>query len=241
MALIDKLAEGHEKLLAFDCEFWNIHHELYTPREMAGFFLIKKNGKWSIKKEFFVTFLPPKGHDVSFVSATFASVNPSTTEKLVDLERKLSKPWFESFVHSVPKIEEEFVEESIRIYNADPYIKEHRKPITWLHTFLKDYSDSIIIVKGTGDIECIQYACKLNNLTYSPPKGIYDIALWNKKSHRLCGTAKLEGTYKCIEHDFNDEIKEFAKLVPIEKAHNPLTDASMTFLVALYMIQIKKK
>jgi hypothetical protein len=100
------------------------------------------------------------------------------------------------------------------------------------------YSTSTIVVKGTGDIDAVQNACKRYNVEYLPPLSITDVALWNKASYQKCNTSKLEGTYLCVRPDFDQQTRELEKILPLEKAHDPSTDASMTFLVALYVIKI---
>jgi hypothetical protein len=57
----------------------------------------------------------------------------------------------------------------------------------------------------------------------------------------LCGTAKLEGTFHCITKYLDDETKHLATYLPLEKAHDPSTDASMTLLVAIYIVSHKHK
>ena len=70
---------------------------------------------------------------------------------------------------------------------------------------------------------------------YKDPKEVVDIALWNKTSYKLCRTAKLEGSYMCVKSRFDKNLKAIEKLLPLDKAHDPRTDASMTFLLALYI------
>ena len=97
------------------------------------------------------------------------------------------------------------------------------------------YSKSLIIVKGTGDIDALKNASVLNGFVYKDPLDIIDIAEWNVQSNKLCRTAKLAGTFDCIKKDLDNESKNIADFLPLEKAHDPSTDASMTFLIALYI------
>jgi len=90
---LDKLGEGYDQILAFDCEFWRVSGgsefslipkstEFFTPRELAGFFIKKdEKGRWEYSGHFFVTFSPPKNKDISFVSSEFASVSAKTAEE----------------------------------------------------------------------------------------------------------------------------------------------------------------
>jgi hypothetical protein len=108
----------------------------------------------------------------------------------------------------------------------------------------KKFNQSIVVVKGKFDLEAIQNMCKIHGYDYKPPMAIYDIADWNSKSRRKCKTAKLEGTYDCISHSLKDRINERYRLrdiLPMHRAHEPTTDASMTLLVALYIIASKNK
>jgi hypothetical protein len=97
------------------------------------------------------------------------------------------------------------------------------------------YSESLIIVKGLGDINSLKNASFLYNFQYKNPLDVIDIAEWNEESKRLCETAKLEGSYNCIKRKLDKETKTIADFLPLEKAHDPSTDASMTLLVALYI------
>ena len=105
---------------------------------------------------------------------------------------------------------------------------------------MKHYSESTIIVKGTGDIDALKNAAAMYNFEYLSPKHVIDIALWNTESRKKCGTAKLEGTYLCIKKRLDPETKQLSQFLPLEKAHDPTTDASMTLIIALYIQSLKK-
>jgi len=68
-----------------------------------------------------------------------------------------------------------------------------------------------VIVKGTYDLDALKNMCLLNGYDYPEPAGVFDIAKWNTESHKICGTAKLEGTYDCISR--NIELIRGRKLV----------------------------
>jgi len=123
----------------------------------------------------------------------------------------------------------------MEIYNEDINIKSHSKDNSWYSSFMKLYSESLIIVKGTGDIEALQNASILYRFKYKKPLEIIDIADWNEESNKVCKTAKLAGTFDCIKKDLDEESKNIADHLPLEKAHDPSTDASMTLLIALYI------
>jgi hypothetical protein len=254
---LDTLANGQTKILAFDCEFWRVYgskgfigipdtDEFFIPRELGGFFLTKNaDGTWEYKDYFFVTFTNPKGYDVSFVSSQFAAVSEKNAEELNQHQSLLQLDWSRSFLHTLPEGEQhKLLVSGIKIYNEDPNIKENHKPPSWIKRFLKAYSESTIIVKGTADIDALKNMCKIHGYEYSNPKGMVDIALWNKRSRQLCGTAKLEGTFDCISRHIDDtgsKRKRLRDILPLSRAHDPTTDASMTLLVAIYIVATQKK
>jgi hypothetical protein len=247
--MLDLLANGHKKLLVFDCEFWHILGEtgdqkyLFPPnedfffmaREIGGFLLTKNvDGSWSYNNPFFVTLSKPK-REVSFPISKYATVEAATARKLDQLENMLGIGWGASFPSRLSPEGQEALKEGLKLYTNDPNIKSHHKPPSWYSTFMKHYSESMIIVKGTGDIDALKNAASYYDFEYLPPKKVFDIALWNTQSRKKCGTAKLEGTYDCIKNKLDAETKQLAKHLPLEKAHDPTTDASMTLLVALYI------
>jgi len=253
---LDTLARGHTKLLAFDCEFWRVYgsygfksipasDEFFIPRELGGFFLTKNaDGSWEYKDHFFVTFTNPKGLDVSFVSSEFASVSEKVAQQMDIYQSYLQMDWSKAFARTLPAEKQEVLKESLELYNNDTHIKESHKPPSWIKRFLKAYSQSVIVVKGTFDIEALQNMCKLHGYEYTPPLYVFDIASWNMESHKLCGTAKLEGTFDCISPKVDDKgskRKRLRNILPMERAHEPTTDASMTLLVAIYIVASHNK
>jgi hypothetical protein len=133
----------------------------------------------------------------------------------------------------------------IGIFNATiDYANNSKVQLSWkCQMFLEIYSNSLIIVKGKSDIEAVENACRYHNITYKEPLDIFDIAYWNKKSHEKCGTAKLEGTYTCIVNEIPDETgkkRHLREILPLGEAHDPSSDAAMTFLVALYITSVNR-
>lgn len=238
---LDKLGEGYDQILAFDCEFWRVSGasgfsaipkstEFFTPRELAGFFIKKVKGVWEYSGHFFVTFSPPKNKDVSFVSSEFASVSAKTAEEMNK---------YQSVFQSSSDVSQDLIKESLKVYLQDKHIKNNHKPNSWIKTFLKEYSKSRVIVKGTYDLDALKNMCVSNGYEYLEPAGIFDIAQWNEESHRLCGTAKLEGTYDCISRHMDDsgsKTRRLRDILPLGRAHDPASDAAMTFLVAIYIV-----
>jgi hypothetical protein len=246
--LIDKLAGTHNKILVFDCEFWHVFgshgytpiekapNEFFMPREIGGFLLTKAtDGSWTYKKDFFVTLHPPKKKDVSFVSSQFATVTQKTAKELDIYQTLLTTDWHSSYLQTLPDTLHDILLAGIATYLDDENIRRFHKPTSWYKTFLEHFSDSLVVVKGTSDLDALQNACKIHGLKYIPPKNIYDVAFWNPQSYRNCGTAKLEGTYNCILPKLDTETQSLIKVLPVGKAHNPMADAAMTFIVALYI------
>lgn len=253
--ILDKIAGDHSKVLVFDCEFWHILGEtgdqkytfppnedfFFMPREIGGFLLTKNvDGSWSYHNPFFVTLSKPK-REVSFPIAKYATVESGTSRKLELLEEKLGLSWAASFPSRLSPEGQTALKEGLELYANDPNIKAHHKPPSWYSKFMKQYSESLIIVKGTGDIDSLKNAAGYYGFEYKSPLKVFDIALWNTQSRKKCGTAKLEGTYDCIKHKLDSETKHLAKYLPLEKAHDPTTDASMTLLVALYVQSLNTK
>jgi hypothetical protein len=250
---LDILAGTHDQLLIFDCEFWHVYgsegyiplqklpNEFFMPREIGGFFLTRSvDNQWIYRDSFFVSLSPPRGKDVSFVSSAFSNVTEETAKELDELQNVLSVPWSSAYLNVLPEELRETLLDGIETYNKDPIIKKAHKPASWLKQFLEAYSNSLVIVKGTSDIEALQNACKFHGFEYKKPKDVYDIADWNLTSRKKCGTAKLDGTYACIYPKLADETKKLILDLPIKRAHEPASDAAMTLIVALYIIQIAK-
>lgn len=251
---LDILAGDHDQILVFDCEFWHVYgssgyiplqklpDEFFMPREVGGFFLNRStDGQWIYRNSFFVSLSPPKGKDISFVSSAFANVTEETAKELDDLQNVLSVPWASAYLRVLPEEIQEVLLEGIETYNKDPIIKKAHKPTSWLKDFIKEYSNSLVIVKGTSDIESLQNACKFHGIKYENPKKIYDVAEWNLTSKQKCGTAKLDGTYQCIYSDLDDQTKNLVIHLPMKKAHEPASDAAMTLIVALYITSLTKR
>jgi len=251
--LIDKFANDHDTILVFDCEFWHVYgsegyipiqkapNEFFMPREIGGF-LLKRNGDgWTYKSHFFVTFDPPKGKDVSFVSSAFATVNSKTADVLDSYQGLLSVPWASAYLNTLPSELHDLLLDGINTYLSDPNIKQARKTASWYKTFLKEFEDALVVVKGPTDLEALRNACTFYKIPYTGPKDIYDIADWNAQSRKRCKTAKLEGTFECIVNKLDPETKKLLKILPLGKAHDPSSDAAMTLIVALYITYIRSK
>ena len=250
---LDSLAGTHDQLLVFDCEFWHVYgsegfiplqkqpNEFFMPREIGGFVLTRSvDNQWIYRDSFFVSLSPPKGKDVSFVSSAFSNVTEPTAKELDDLQSVLSVPWSSAYLNVLPEELHEVLKDGIQTYTNDPIVKKAHKPTSWLKTFLDVYVNSLVIVKGNADIESLQNACQFHGIEYKHPKQVYDIAEWNLTSRKKCGTAKLDGTYTCIYPKLADETKKLIIHLPIKRAHDPASDAAMTLIVALYIIQQAK-
>ena len=247
---LNTLAGGQPKILVFDCEFWHVlekddddlfafpstHDFFFVSREIGGFMLTKnKDNSWSYKNPFFVT-LPKPEREVSFPISKYATVEASTAKELDKLEKKLGSPWGTAFPSRLSAKGNAVLEQGLKVYADDDNIKRHRRqPKAWYSAFMKHYSKSTIIVKGTGDIDALKNASVMYGFDYLPPKRVVDIALWNKQSRTMCETAKLEGTFNCISKHLDKGTQDLASILPLEKAHDPSTDASMTLLVAMYI------
>jgi hypothetical protein len=243
---LDTLAHGQTKILVFDCEFWHVLGNeksikmagpdyFFIPRELGGFLLEKNiDGSWTYDPSFFVTMSKP-AREVAFPISHFSTVTAQTGYKLDELEDRLGLPWGEAFPSKLSEEGKQAYKEGIAVYEADTNIKEHHRPPSWYKKFMKHYSESMIIVKGTSDIDALKNASILYKFEYLDPLDVTDVADWNEESRKRCGTAKLAGTFDCIKKKLDAQTKHLADYLPLEKAHDPSTDASMTLLVALYI------
>ena len=243
---LNLLAHNQTKVLVFDCEFWHVLSDdkkynflddadfFFVPREIGGFILEKSKDEWSYNGSFFWTFSKPK-YDVAFPISHFSTVTPETGYKLDELEQKLGIGWGVAYPSRLSDEGKRIHKEGIRAYESDANIKKHHKTPAWFVGFMKQYSESMIVVKGTSDIDALKNAAMYYGFEYKDPLEIVDIADWNPQSYKKCRTAKLAGTFDCIKHKLDNETKHLADYLPLEKAHDPSTDASMTLLVALYI------
>lgn len=252
--LLDSLSRGHDRILVFDCEFWHVLggegfitvpnqpiEFFFLPREFGGFLLTKQKDGWDYEGSFHVTLSKPK-LEVAFPISHYATVTGPTGYKLDELEHSLGRPWGEAFPSMLSAEGLKAYKEGIKVYENDPIIKKSHKPNSWYKSFLKLMQKSLVVVKGTGDLNAIQNACTLYGYEYTPPAEIVDIAQWNQQSYKQCRTAKLEGTFQCIEKKVQDDAgngRTLRDILPLGKAHDPSVDASMTLLVAMY-IESKK-
>ena len=218
---LDRLAGKTNSLLAFDCEFWHIG-DTFLPREVGGYHLTRSGNAWSRSQPFFAV-LPPPPNQLNRVSSKFSTVTPSTSIALDILEET---------ERSAP----EFLQNNdiVKAYFADPNVKSHLKPVSWLHGFIQTLKESTVIVKGDMDLKAIRSACTKYKIQYHPPLRVIDIARSNPLFNKRCGTAKLEGTYHCISKELDTDLK---KAFPIGKAHNPVFDSAMTVQIAVWLAE----
>jgi hypothetical protein len=216
---LNMLAGKATSILAFDCEFWH-KGSMFLPREVGGYHLTRSGDAWTRSAPFFVVLPPPPGQ-LNRVSSNYSTVTPSTAEVL-DI--------FEETERSA----REFLDndDSVKAYFADPKVKPHLKPTSWLSGFVKMLGASTVIVKGDMDLKAIKTACSLHTISYQAPLNIIDIARHNPAFNKRCGTAKLEGTYHCIFKELDPTLK---KVFPVGKAHHPVFDTGMTVQIAAWM------
>jgi hypothetical protein len=240
--ILDSLSHGNP-ILVFDCEFWHLFNKadvhylpekdyFFVPREVGGFMCEKAKG-WSIKETFFVTLDYPLD-DVSLPVSQFATVSLETAVELDQIQEEIGVPWVEAHKSVLDTKQKALLNKAIKLYKNDPNIKKHHEPYSWVPKFLKVFSESTVIVKGTGDLEALQNLCKLKNFDYPQPKYIIDIADWNAKSKKMCGSAKLENTFHCIYPKLSPEIRKVLEQLPLGEAHDPTMDATMTLIVAMF-------
>ena len=248
---LDILAKGHDQILAFDCEFWHVaglkgypkvqgQDYSFFPRELGGVLFTKiKEGEWDQKGKFFVTF-PPPVEEVSFVTSKQASTGKTTRKKLDQLETYFDVPWNMVFKQNIPEALHEQIDAAHEVQESDSAIKKARAdPKQYYPEFIEMMSKSVAIVKGDKDFEALKNATRFYKLEQKRPIKIVDIAMWNNQSRKKCGSAKLEDTQDCISDELNDTgtpKRRLRDLLPVDRAHDPTSDAAMTLLVALFIV-----
>ena len=245
MSVLDRIARGNNSILVFDCEFWHVKHNnenvslvdnkdfFFIPREIGGFRLTKKKS-WEISQEFFITLNAPN-LNVALPVSHYSTVTPRTKVKLEEIEQKMGSSWGESFFFDLSPDQKILWKDGLTAYKNDSNIKNNHKPPSWMNSFVKVLSESTVIVKGSRDIIAVKNFCAIKSLHFKNPMHVIDIADWNDESHKKCGSAKLEDTYNCIKNKITPEMKSIAKNFPIGNAHDPLADAIMTFVIAMYI------
>jgi len=155
------------------------------------------------------------------VSSKFSTTTPATAESLDILE-------------ATSKFAPDLLDDNdmVKEYFADPEVRPHLKPASWLKNFLKIMSESVVVLKGDMDLKALKSACRTQGFTYRAPLGIVDIATHNPQFTKRCGTAKLEETYDCIKKELSPALK---KAFPVGKAHDPISDAAMTIQIAAWI------
>ena len=218
-AALDQMAGECNSLLAFDCEFWH-KGEVFLPREIGGYHLTRTGDSWTVEEPFFAVLPPPPGQ-LNRVSSKFSTTTPATAEALDILE-------------ATSKFAPDLLDNNdmVKEYFADPEVKPHLKPVSWLKGFLKIMSESVVVLKGDMDLKALKSACRTQGFTYHAPLGIVDIATHNPQFTKRCGAAKLEETYDCIKKELSPALK---KAFPVGKAHDPISDAAMTIQIAAWI------
>jgi hypothetical protein len=218
-AALDQMAGECPSLLAFDCEFWH-KGEVFLPREIGGYHLLRAGDSWNVTEPFFAVLPPPPGQ-LNRVSSKFSTTTPETAESLDILE-------------ATSKFAPELLGDNdmVREYFFDSEIIPHIKHFSWLKNFIKIMSQSVVVIKGDMDLKALKSACRTQGFTYHAPLGIVDIATHNPQFTKRCGAAKLEETYDCIKKELSPALK---KAFPVGKAHDPISDAAMTIQIAAWI------
>lgn len=244
---LNKLSHNQEHILVFDCEFWHVFDKIenidylhnrdffFLPREIAGFIISKNNkNEWKIHNKFFSTLDCPL-KDVALPISKFSTVTLDSAIKLDKIQDEIGMDWVDAHESILDKQQKKLLLDALKIYKNDSNIKKKHESFSWINKFMKIYEKSVIIVKGLEDIKALKNLCKIKNFEYKDPLKIIDIANWNKKSRKVCGSAQLEHTFKCIIPKLDNETREIAKYLDFDEAHNPMTDASMTLIIAMYI------
>ena len=218
-AALDRLAGKHTSLLAFDCEFWH-KGQSFLPREVGGYHLTRTDDVWTRSPAFFAVLPPPPGQ-LNRVSSKYSTTTPKTAE-LLDIVEETERSAPEHLGQT----------DSVDVYFADTKVKPHLKPSSWLKSFMKMMSTSVVVIKGDMDLRAMKAACAFHGFPYSAPLGVVDSATHNPEVTKLCKTAKLEGTYECIKDKLDPALK---RAFPVGKAHNPVSDAAMTIQIAAWL------
>lgn len=124
------------------------------------------------------------------------------------------------------------------IYDKDVKARTVNKVKKFLICMNILFNDSLLIIKGDLDIVAFKNHAKYYGLEFKNKYATYDIALHNEEFHKLCKSAELKEDYDCLVR-FNkdnfvekykyylDKLSEFIHY----KAHNPLVDGYLTWII----------
>lgn len=172
-------------------------------------------------------------------------IDPSRLQdELEYIEKRLRKLSYEVYGRDVPKgLQKQFLKQ-FELYWVDADVKKRLLDREKVKRFMEVFSTvtrfGLYLVKGTRDLSTIRNTWKLfGEPTEVNTKDMYDIEVFNGLSRDLFGSSQLETTYNGLR--MIKTFKEFqwtfdkVKADAGEKAHNPVVDSYMTFVVAVIM------
>jgi len=253
-------------IIIFDIEFIRLHRnndQMQTINEMAGIILQKKGNSWYITLLFHFN-LPPQHKNINelyLMMTKYNTLSTKTTEKNIKLENELLKYFIPE--NAGPKIKKLcfkingyklkknkkqhslFTQIINNIFNDKKYKKRLIKDdVEFMKLTNVLFNKSYLIVKGQEDFKALNNHMQLLNIKPLSFDNYFDIAIYNNFLFQKCQSAELSKSYVCLEElhltqAFNEYASVIEKFTGDFKAHNPLVDSYMTWII--YNIFILKK
>lgn len=132
------------------------------------------------------------------------------------------------------------------IYDQDVKSRTISKVKKFLICMDNLFKKSLLVIKGDLDVIAFKNHAKFYKLNFTTKYKTYDIALHNNEFHKLCNSAELKENYDCLvrlnKETFVDKYKYYLDILSKftnYKAHNPLVDSYLTWVVFNNVINSK--
>lgn len=235
--------------------------QMQTVNEMGGLILQKIDNYWHIVLLFHFNLPPQHRNinELYLMMTKYNTLSAETTRKNIKLENKLlnyfiprddngnpiqgpkiKKLCFKINGYKLKKNKKQytlFTQIINNIFNDKEYKKrliEEDGEFMKLTNIL--FNQSYLIVKGNEDFKALNNHMKLLNITPLPFDNYFDIAIYNNILFQKCKSAELEKSYVCLEElNLTQSFDEYASIIEKFtgefKAHNPLVDSLMSWII----------
>lgn len=234
-------------IIIFDIEFLRFK-DITCVNELGAIILCKIDNYWYLVclVHFNLPSLTDNIDDMYLLMTKYNTLSKKTEEKNIELENKLFEyyPNDNKFHYRMngqrlkknKKQYELFIKIMNNVFNDKEYkkrlIKEDKEFMKITNIL---FNQSYLIVKGKEDFKAINNQLKLLKIKALPFDNYFDIAIYNQLLFKKCDSAELEKSYQCLEklnidYSFNEYIEFIEKFTKL-KAHNPLVDSYMTWVI----------
>jgi len=246
-------------IICFDCEFQVVKQKMknyinlsnttynYPFIRELGLLIIKNNEQIVI--ESFVNFPLLENCSLQLFFPPYVNCSPNCISKIQTVIKEIynldsnnyQKLFMKRFTKKNQVIKDIYLKDEMvikRTINTFNYLENLEKI---LQTYSQKY---ILVVKGQNDIIALQNTCRYVNFDFMRiwsliGKNIFDIVSFNPYFRRGCESAKLIDTFNYVMKQENKYLSKFIShnksLIQSINAHNPLSDALMTYIVYLYV------